>query len=305
MADVDIFSGSLSLPDLAARRRYEALTGLDEVKIRLLKQARIMLKPTLLDAWANEHHGGPLAVIEVLRDRAPLFIFAGDVGTGKTTLAETFGDALGLQDRITVEVMRLSLNARGSGMVGEMTTLITDAFEAVKVQAPPLDGDDPSAAVVLLIDEADALAQSRENAHMHHEDRAGVNALIRGIDSIATERRPVITILCTNRLDDIDPAVRRRAFEEFEFARPDQGRRIRVLTDLFEGVELEAGQLEELALLTGEREGRSYPCTYSDLTQRLASTVVLEAFPDRPLQYDAIRAAAAALTPTPPFGGGG
>ena len=33
-------------------------------------------------------------------------------------------------------------------------------------------------AVILLVDEADALAQSREAAQMHHEDRAGVNAFL-------------------------------------------------------------------------------------------------------------------------------
>ncbi len=302
MADASPFSASLSLPDRDARRRYDALSGLDDVKSRLLKQARILLKPSLLERWAQEHHdGAKLAVIDVLRDRAPLFIFAGDVGTGKTTLAETFGDALALQERVSVEVMRLSLNARGSGMVGEMTSLITEAFEAVTEQAPRLGDEDPSAAVVLLIDEADALAQSRENAHMHHEDRAGVNALIRGIDSIATERRPVITVLCTNRLEAIDPAVRRRAFEEFEFARPDVNRRAELLAGLFEGVGLKADELDELARLTGEGGERTYPCTYSDITQRLAATVVLKAFPDQPLDFELIRQAAEALIPTPPF----
>lgn len=298
----DIFDDTLSLPDPGALRRYSALQGLDETKTRLIKQASILLKPGLLDAWASKHHAGALGLIEQLRDRPPLFIFGGDVGTGKTTLAETFGDRIARELRIDVEVMRLSLNSRGSGMVGEMTTLITDAFSAVKDQAPVVPaGEDPPAAVVLLIDEADALAQSRENAHMHHEDRAGVNALIRGIDSIATERRPVITVLCTNRLEAIDPAVRRRAFAEFEFARPDPGRRKALLTELFAGVQLTSAQLDELVALTGEN-ARGYPWTYSDLTQRLASTAALDAFPDAPITFELVKATVQRIDPTPPFG---
>jgi AAA+ superfamily predicted ATPase len=297
----DIFDDTLGLPDPGAHRRYAALQGLDETKDRLLKQASILLRPSLLDAWVNKHHAGTLGLVELLRDRPPLFIFGGDVGTGKTTLAETFGDPIGRELGIDVEVMRLSLNSRGSGMVGEMTTLITDAFAAVKEQAPVVaDGQDPSAAVVLLIDEADALAQSRENTHMHHEDRAGVNALIRGIDSIATERRPVITVLCTNRLDAIDPAVRRRAFE-FEFARPDADRRKALLANLFDGVQLTPGQVGQLADLTGEN-GRGYPWTYSDLTQRLVSASALAAFPDAPITFEVIKTAVQSIEPTPPFG---
>jgi AAA+ superfamily predicted ATPase len=65
-------------------------------------------------------------------------------------------------------------------------------------------------AVILLVDEADALAQSREAAQMRHEDRAGVNAFIRGVDRIGNGL-PAAVIMCTNRLSALDPAVRRRA----------------------------------------------------------------------------------------------
>ena len=50
------------------------------------------------------------------------------------------------------------------------------------------------------------MAQSRELGQMHHEDRAGVNALIRGVDYL---------VMCTNRLEALDHAVpiRRRKIE--------------------------------------------------------------------------------------------
>jgi AAA+ superfamily predicted ATPase len=299
----DLFDAVLPLPDTAADRRYDQLVGLDELKAQLLKQARILLQPSLLDAWAKKHHRRELPLIDIVRDRPPLFIFGGDVGTGKTTLAETFGSALARSERKldSVTLMRLSLNARGSGTVGEMTTLITRAFAAVEDEVPPMGKGDPTSAVVLLIDEADALAQSRENDQMHHEDRAGVNALIRGIDSIATARRPVITILCTNRLDALDPAIRRRAFNEFEFTRPNSVQRARLLSSMFDGAGFTPEQIAELATVTGETADRKYGFTYSDITTRLASAVLLDAFPDAPLTHERTLAIAVGLPATPPF----
>jgi hypothetical protein len=79
-----------------------------------------------------------------------------------------------------------------TGAVGEMTTLLTAAFE--KVTDAAKGGRDSRgkirSGVVLLVDEADALAQSRDLAEMHHEDRAGVNALIRGIDALGANGSP-------------------------------------------------------------------------------------------------------------------
>ena len=60
---------------------------------------------------------------------------------------------------------------------------------------------------------------------MHHEDRAGVNALIRGVDDFATGNLPAIVVMCTNRLDALDPAVRRRAAVTFTFNRPNEAQR--------------------------------------------------------------------------------
>ncbi|MDQ3739589.1 MAG: ATP-binding protein [Actinomycetota bacterium] len=302
----DLFDGIVTLPDGDAERRYDGLVGLDDVKERLVKQARILLKPKTLAKWAKEHHGREeLPLVEAVRDRPPLFIFAGDVGTGKTTLAETFGHAVARAERLDgITLMRLSLSARGSGTVGEMTSLITHAFAAVEQEAPPMGDGDPSNAIVLLMDEADALAQSREEAQMHHEDRAGVNALIRGIDSIATERRPVITVLSTNRLEALDPAIRRRAFDEIEFTRPTAEQRAAVLAKLFDGCEIAEADITRLAELTGPSGGRDYGFTYSDLTTRLASAVLLDAFPAEKVTAERIEAMIGTVGATPPFSAG-
>jgi SpoVK/Ycf46/Vps4 family AAA+-type ATPase len=165
-----------------------------------------------------------------LLDRPPVFILAGDVGTGKTALAETFGDPLARALGLPVFAYRLSLAARGSGLVGEITTLVRDAFATVGDEAKRATRTGKTrSAFILLIDEADSLAQSRQQEQMHHEDRAGVNALIRGIDELARDRLPAIIVLCTNRLDAIDPAVQRRSAEPFLFTRPNAAQREAVL----------------------------------------------------------------------------
>lgn len=293
----DLFEEDLDLPDPIAQQRYTALVGLDPIKVRLAKEAELILQPKLLEDWSVRVHGAVLPAVGWVTGRPPLMIFAGDVGTGKTTLAETFADAIARRHRIDVRVKRLSLRARGSGAVGEMTRLIGTAFDALLREARSAGSGRP---VVLVIDEADALAQSREAAQMHHEDRAGVNALIRGISQIAAERLPILVIMCTNRADALDPAVRRRAAAEFTFTRPDNAQRAAVLSTVFEGVGLTNREIANLADLTGSN-GRGYGYTYSDLVDRVLAATCLAAYPDQPITADLIAEQIRANPPTRPF----
>lgn len=156
--------------------------------------------------------------------------------------------------------------------------------------------------VVLLIDEADAIAQSREMAEMHHEDRAGVNAVIRGVDRFSNQRLPVLTVLCSNRADSIDQAIQRRAARTFVFTRPDPEQRREVIFRALEGTGADPADLDELIDLTGERDGRDYGYTYSDLTIRLLPDAVISAYPDQPLRVACLVELAKQIIPTPPFG---
>ena len=94
------------------------------------------------------------------------------------------GDAVARQEDIGVTLFPLSLATRGSGRVGEMTQLLSAAFDYTIESAEKLKRQRGKAGggAILLVDEADALTQSREADQMHHEDRAGVNAFIRGVD---------------------------------------------------------------------------------------------------------------------------
>jgi AAA+ superfamily predicted ATPase len=293
----DLFEEDLDLPDPIAQQRYAALVGLDHIKTRLGKEAELILQPKLLEDWSVRAHGQVLPAVDWVAGRPPLIIFAGDVGTGKTTLAETFADAIARRHGIDIRVKRLSLRARGSGAVGEMTRLIGTVFDQVIQQARTAGLRRP---VVLVIDEADAVAQSREAAQMHHEDRAGVNALIRGVSQIASERLGILVIMCTNRVEALDPAIRRRAAAEFEFTRPGDAQRAAVLTAIFDGVGLTDRQIDQLVHLTGPN-GRGYGYTYSDLVDRILAAACLAAYPDRPITAELIAEQIHANPPTRPF----
>ena len=80
----DYFETIKTFPDPEALERYASLVGLDKIKERLEKEAEIMLRPDLLAEWSNKVHGSKLPALEMLQRRPPLFVFAGDVGTGKT-----------------------------------------------------------------------------------------------------------------------------------------------------------------------------------------------------------------------------
>lgn len=302
----ELFERRVTYPDIEPQERLSKLVGLDEQKGRLAKILGLLVNPAALDGWAKQHHPGSAAkvLLDTVLRRPPLVVLAGDVGSGKTELAETIGDAVARDQRIGITLFPLSLATRGQGRVGEMTQLVSAAFDYTVEEAKKLkaSASGPSrGAIILLVDEADALAQSRENAQMHHEDRAGVNAFIRGIDRIANARLPAAVIMCTNRLSALDPAVRRRAAEVLSFARPNEEQRRHVFHHRLAPLGLSPSHIDALVSATAARSEHDSGFTFSDLTQRLIPAIVLDAYPSKPV--DGLRAVAIAheMHPTPPF----
>ena len=136
---------------------------------------------------------------------------------------------------------------------------------------------------------------------MHHEDRAGVNAFIRGIDRLGNGRLPAAVIMCTNRLGALDPAVKRRAADILVFGRPDETQRLNVLAEPLRQLGLSKPQIEAIVAATGAQNGRAYGFTFSDLTQRLLPTLVLDAYPERAITYARAADIVKGMKPTPPF----
>lgn len=299
----DLFEQQLNYPDADAQERLARLVGLDDYKARLSKILGLLVSPSGLQTWARKHHPGADTLMSAVLRRPPLVVLAGDVGSGKTELAETIGDAVARQEKIEVSLLPLSLSTRGQGRVGEMTQLISAAFEMTLEEARKLKSGNGRArgAVILLVDEADALAQSREAAQMHHEDRAGVNAFIRGVDRLANSQVPAAVIMCTNRLAALDPAVKRRAADILVFARPSDNERRSVLAAVLAPLDFSSHQIDALVDATGLREGRKYGFTFSDLVQRLVPTLVLDAYPTKAVNAKRALELARAMLPTPPF----
>ena len=299
----ELFDRRISYPDVSARERLAQLVGLDDHKTRLTKILGLLVNPAGLEAWARKHYAGRTVLIDTVLRRPPLVVLAGDVGSGKTELAETIGDAVARQEDIDITLLPLSLSSRGQGRVGEMTQLLSAAFDYTLSQAMKLKGSTGKArgGLILLVDEADALAQSREAAQMHHEDRAGVNAFIRGIDTIANARVPAAIIMCSNRLGALDPAIKRRAADIMAFSRPNEVQRLSVLQRSLGELGFSQPDLNQLVAATGQMNGRAYGFTFSDLTQRLLPTPVLDAYPNKPIDPKRAIEIARGMEPTPPF----
>lgn len=298
----DLFDRRLDFPDMGAARRLARLVGIDEAKTRLTKVLGVLVNPAGPRNWAEKHHKGAATALDYLERRPPLVILAGDVGTGKTALSETVGDAVARQEQIGVTLYPLSLATRGSGRVGEMTKLLSAAFDATLSAAEKLKRSSGKAAggIIFLVDEADAVTQSRENTQMHHEDRAGVNAFIRGVDRLAEKQLPVAVVLCTNRLTAIDPAVLRRAAEIFDFDRPGDKQRRAVIEAPLTELGFNSAHIDEIVRLTaGGKDGVGF--TFSDLTQRLLPTLILDAYPDKPVRFERAIEILRGMKPTPRF----
>jgi AAA+ superfamily predicted ATPase len=299
----ELFERRITYPDLAPRERLAALVGLDDHKSRLTKILALLVNPAGLENWAQKHHPKINGLLKTITRRPPLVVLAGDVGSGKTELAETIGDAVARQEGIDITLLPLSLSTRGQGRVGEMTQLLSAAFDYTIGEASKLKAASGKArgGIILLVDEADALAQSRENAQMHHEDRAGVNAFIRGIDRIGNGSLPAAVIMCTNRLNALDPAVRRRAADILQFQRPDDDQRRALLSGPLTELGFSAAHIEQFVKATGKIQGRAYGFTFSDLTQRFLPAIVLDAYPSKAVQPARAMEVAASIVPTRPF----
>ncbi len=299
----ELFERHIVYPDIEPQERLARLVGLDDQKLRLAKILSLLINPESLETWAKKYHADAGSMLSTILRRPPLVVLAGDVGSGKTELAETLGDAVARQEKISITLYPLSLSARGQGRVGEMTQLLSAAFDHTVTEATKLKDRSGKArgAIILLVDEADALAQSREAAQMHHEDRAGVNAFIRGVDRLGQGKLPAAVIMCTNRLGALDPAVKRRAADILTFTRPNGIQRHSVLSGALAGLGFSSTQLDELVALTGSTSNHEHGFTFSDIVQRLLPAIVLDAYPTRPVNPDRAIEIARDMIPTPPF----
>ncbi|WP_215409445.1 ATP-binding protein [Janthinobacterium sp. JC611] len=294
LANPNVFELKTSLPTQELQIQEQKLLGFDERYTRVQKRLQLMMQTSELERWSQTHHRKQLAVIGLLNDQYPLAIFYGDVGTGKTANAEAIANRLAREARIEDAILfKLSNKVRGTGKVGEMGTLIAQAFEDIGRAIGRGKGR-----AFLIIDEGDSLGASRSQEHSHHEDKVGVNTLIQAIDGLRKQGGRIFAILCTNRLDALDAAVIRRASIVEEFKRPSEAERLDLFKKDLADLSLPSLDLDKLVKATAA-VGAKPSWTYSDIRTRLYPAAVAKAFPDSPLKFEHFLEAANEMAPSP------
>lgn len=296
--ELRFFENEQLYPNDKAADWFGRLVGIDDHKQSMLLELELLLKPELVEQWSKNHHKSILPACQIMSSRAPLLVLEGDVGCGKTVLAESVGDPLAKRLGCHVHLLKINTQVRGSGMVGEMTDLIAQAFTAIEDKARRNCGEP----VLLLIDEADSLASKRAEQHMHHEDKAGVNTLLQRIDRLRRENLPVVVIFITNRPDALDSAIRRRAAVSIRFERPNAEVRAELFHRNFPDLALSGAKLKKLVSATGESGKVHEGFTASDITDRLIPAAIKMAYLSKtPVTADTLIEAAQAMKPTPPI----
>jgi SpoVK/Ycf46/Vps4 family AAA+-type ATPase len=279
-------------PTREGMKDYEALFGIDAIKEALADELALILDRKRMDAWVQKHHARGLGILDVSRSTLPLILLSGDVGCGKTALASCVATPVARAIDQRIVCLETPSDIRGGGHVGELSARVTEAFTQAKARAAAVGR------AILVIDEADDLATGRSQMQAHHEDRAGVNVLIKQINQLATSTAPVALIMITNRPDVLDPAIIRRAVVRLNFERPSDKARFAVFQRILDGTQATDAQINELVKLTTN----TIPYTYSDLTDRIARLALRRAWKsNQPFGVAALKAAIAEVEPSPPM----
>ncbi|RLE97414.1 MAG: AAA family ATPase, partial [Thermoprotei archaeon] len=187
-------------PELAIPKvTYEDIGGLEEAKRKVREMVELPLKyPEIFERLGVEPPKGVL--------------FYGPPGTGKTLLAKALANETG--------AYFIAINGPEiiSKYYGESEAKLREIFEQAKKNAP----------AIIFIDEIDAIAPKREE--VGEVERRIVAQLLTLMDGLE-ERGQVVVIAATNRINDVDPALRRpgRFDREIYFPVPDKKARKEIL----------------------------------------------------------------------------
>lgn len=287
-----LFELELDLPNDKIAADTKRLVGFENRYQRLHRDLRLLADAQEVTNWSKKFHHKDLPVCSAVSERYPLVIFAGDVGTGKTATAEGACDRLAREGKKDAMLFKLSTRVRGAGKVGQMSTLLNEAFEAVARQAGK------TRQAFLIIDEADSLASTRETTQSHHEDKVAVNTIIQKVDDLRRHNGRILVFLCTNRAAALDPAIVRRAARTEEFNRPNDHEREELFRMDLEGLNIKDQTIHELVRLTGARDGQP-GFTFSDVRSKLLPDALCRAFPTRALTAEDLIQAAKDVRPSP------
>jgi predicted ribonuclease YlaK len=81
-------------PNKEAEALYNQLIGIDEHKSDLLNTLSLLLNHKKIQEWQKKHHSKGISLLNHMDSGTPLVILSGDIGCGKTALAQTFATPL-------------------------------------------------------------------------------------------------------------------------------------------------------------------------------------------------------------------
>jgi ATPase family associated with various cellular activities (AAA) len=195
------------LGPVAERVAVERRVGvvLPEAETRLLDElaSQIRLSRSVEERWSAAGEG----------PQAPVALFAGPSGTGKTHAAAALAHDCGLA------LYRIDISSVLSKYVGETESNLERVFEAAS-----------SGGSILLFDEADALFGKRSEVRDSHDRYAniGTSYLLQRI-----ERTPTPIVLTSNLKEAIDPAFLRRLHVIIDFPFPGEAEREAIWREVF------------------------------------------------------------------------
>lgn len=282
--------------DLIAVKRFESLIGIKKQKQLLLENLQLILGRSRIMAWKEEFHKDSLPFLNEHFKISPMILLSGDVGCGKTELASCVAGPLAKESGKQIRVYEAPSDIRGRGLVGELSGRITVAFDQVIEDL----NENKDVFGVLIIDEADALANSRDDDNQHHEDRAGVNTLIKELDRIEKSGLSLAVLFITNRTNAMDPAIIRRSAIEIIFKRPEEDSIKEVIDLLTSGITTP----EETTALVNECLKKDPLFTFSDLFRKVGYQSIIRAYSsNRALTPEDLLETIKLTNPSPKFTG--
>jgi SpoVK/Ycf46/Vps4 family AAA+-type ATPase len=196
-------------------KRYESLIGLTEIKKRVLTALRSLFSPEFVRQWSQQYNCEQQA-FSLLKLRYPVFLFDGVPGVGKTELAHAIGDPLARVLGTPVVSYSIGLQLRGEGLVGQLSQNICKLLEFGHLRHA-----ERGVPVLLVLNEGDALGQSRGGIPQHHEESVGVSTLLQQIDHMR-HTPGVALIMTSNRHSALDTALASRlSAHRVSFPQPD------------------------------------------------------------------------------------
>ncbi|MEM1557723.1 MAG: CDC48 family AAA ATPase [Thermoproteota archaeon] len=244
------------LKKLYPRVTYEDIGGLQDAIQKIREMVELPLRhPELFDRLGIEAPKG--------------ILLYGPPGTGKTLLAKA------VANETNAHFISISGPEIMSKYYGESEQRLREIFKEAEENAPS----------IVFIDELDSIAPKREDVTGEVEKRV-VAQLLSLMDGLQT-RGKVVVIGCTNRVNAIDPALRRpgRFDREIEIGVPDKKARIEILQIHVRGMPLaDDVDLKRLAELTPGFVGADLAA----LAKEAALRCLREVLPEIDLETDVI-----------------